>query len=157
MKNKQGNDRFSVDVEIDQNTGHVIRETWRNSSGQVDRLGDRPAMSTYCPTTGVTVGQTWFCNGKQHRDNDKPAILRFDAATGNETLRAYWIDDRPHRLGDAPAAIYSSASGSVMSEQFALFGMFHRTNGPAKIDYDEHTGDVTLTEYWVNDQKVEPF
>jgi len=41
---------------------------WKNSSGQLHRDNDKPAVEW------ASGSKEWWINGKWHRDNDKPAV-----------------------------------------------------------------------------------
>ena len=66
--------------------------------------------------------QSWYFNGKYHRDNDKPAIIFM---SGHQ----YWyLNGKYHREGDNPAIIKPNGY-----QAWYLNGKRHRENGPAII------------------------
>ncbi|WP_297339518.1 hypothetical protein [Pseudophaeobacter sp.] len=149
--------QYTVDVEIDENSNQVIRETWRNQDGEIDRLNDAPAVTNYCPISGKPVRLKWMRNNQIHRDGDKPAIMRFDPDTGAEIVRGYWKDGKAHRPENQPQATYRSPEGSIVRRGFFVAGMRHRTDGPAIEQFDEKTGAPKRVEFWLDNLRVEPF
>lgn len=149
--------QYTVEVYIDDETGNVIRETWLNAYGDVERPGGLPAQIEYCPDTGSVVGQAWYRNNKPHRDGGQPASLSFDAVTGQETFRAYWIDGKQHGPSGEPTMVYRAADGKLLQQVFMESGHRHRTDGPAFQEFDEVLGGLIAEEFWLNGQRVEPF
>jgi hypothetical protein len=149
--------QYAVEIEIDDRFGAVVREVWRNSKGQIDRLGDLPAVTRYCPVTGLKTELIWYRNQKIHRGSDLPAILRYDAETGLEVVRGYRTHHLPDRGENKPSALYHSPEGKLLQRSFSVAGRKHRTDGPALEVFDEKSGNLEHQEFWLAGKPVDPF
>ncbi|MGH1356536.1 MAG: hypothetical protein ACRBBS_15845 [Thalassovita sp.] len=149
--------QYAVEVEIDEVSGNLIRETWRNEKGDIDRSGDLPAITSYCPISGRITEKMWYRNSKGHRENQKPAVLRYDAKTGKELVRGYRTNGLPDREVNQPTAIYHTAEGKLLQRSFYVAGKKRRTDGPALETFDEESGALERQEFWIEGLPVEPF
>lgn len=147
---------YRVDYVFDAD-GNLIRETTRNQEGDLDRLGDQPAVIDYCPQTGKARRWEWWRNSMPHRDGDEPAILEIDPRTGQERARAYWKDGQPHSAENRFTSVRYAEDGSLLRRSFFVSGQLHRTDGPAEEYYNEETGALEAVEFWLDGIEVEPF
>jgi len=142
-------------VETDDDTGHVIRETWKDSAGNFDRLGDLPAVTTYCHLSGAVTSHQWYRVHRRHRDGDKPAILRYCPESGAEALRAYYRDGLRHRSPNLPSLVAYEEDGTLAREFYFTSNKAHRTDGPA-IYYADYRNKGSHEEYWIDGEKIDP-
>jgi len=145
----------SVEVETDDETGHVIRETWKDSAGNFDRQGDLPAVTTYCSRSGLVTSHQWYRAHERHRDGDKPAIIRYFPETGAEALRAFYRNGLCHRSGNLPSLVAYERDGSLARKFYFSTGKEHRTDGPA-IYYADYMGQGRREEYWIDGEEIDP-
>ena len=149
---------YSVEIDYDPVSGKIISERWRNQNGKFDRPCDLPAYIQYCPDTGIPIHQRWHDGIAQQRMNDKPAVIVTNSSTGSIVVESYEIMNQCHREGDKPALIYRDESGNLIEESYWQHGKCHRNPslGPAKIYYDEVTGEKSEIEYWFNGIQIDP-
>jgi hypothetical protein len=145
----------SVEGETDDETGHVIRETWKDSAGNFDRQGDLPAVTTYCPFSGSVTSHQWYRAHKRHREGDKPAILRYFPESGKEAMRAYFCNGIRHRSANLPSLVAYEEDGSLARKFYFTSGKAHRTDGPA-IYYADYRNAGPREEHWVDGQQIDP-
>jgi len=144
----------SVEVEIDDETGLVIRETWKDNAGNFDRLGDLPAVTTYGPFSGSVTSRQWYKGHKRHRDGDEPAIIRYFPESGAEAVRAYFRNGIRHRSANLPSLIAYEEDGSLAREFYFTSGKAHRTDGPA-IYYANYMDSGPREEHWIDGQQID--
>ncbi|WP_299587678.1 hypothetical protein [uncultured Tateyamaria sp.] len=137
--------------------GNLIRETTRNEAGDLDRLGDQPAVIDYCPKTGVAKRWEWWRDQKPHRDGDKPAIYEIYPETGQERGRAYYKNGKAHTEENEVTAVRYTERGTYISRSFSIAGRRHRTDGPALETYNRDTGELERAQYFLMGKEVEPF
>ena len=100
--------------------------------GKYHREGDQPAIIY------SNSDQYWFKEGKLHRDGDQPAIIY---ANGNQE---WYKKGEIHREGDQPAIIYANGSQAWYKE-----GNLHREGDqPARI-YADGT-----QEWWIEGKRI---
>jgi len=113
-------------------------ERWLNSSSQLHRDGDLPAV-IYASGT-----KEWFKDGLCHRDNG-PAVVWFNESKEwwkngvrendpviDERGNKEWFnkEGRPHRDNDLPAVEYSNGTMAWYKN-----GLNHRDNGLPAVEY----------------------
>ena len=54
---------------------------------------------------GSVISESWYKDGKSHRDNDKPAEIVY-RKDGSVSLEVWHKDDKRHRDNDKRARIY---------------------------------------------------
>ena len=80
-----------------------------------------------------TGRETWFINGKLHRDQDKPAFIWYSVSKKSNQKSKYWYQNGElHREGDQPAVITSAGT-----QEWYKHGKRHRDgDNPAVITYN---------------------
>lgn len=73
---------------------------------------------------------SWTFCGLPHRLDGPARVCRYE----HSTKQSWYESGRLHRAG-APAVVVTK-DGSRCSEDWAMQGMFHRTDGPARIKYN---------------------
>lgn len=102
--------------------------------------------------TGEKVRERWTLDGKLHR-TDGPALQGWD--NGKLTAQEWWLKDKPSRLGGKPACLeIDPDSDVVVSEKYFVDGKPHKLGGPALIERDALTGQVTMAHYYRDGQKL---
>lgn len=115
---------FSVTLELEEETGVVLRQVWRDSNGKENNpIG--PAIVDY-DQDGAVTQETWMRNGE-------PSRLQADGAA---------------------IRIYNPTNGVCIREIFIADGCVHRVRGPAIIDYDQNTGDVISQKHFQLGQPI---
>lgn len=147
--------QYSVEVNVDQQTGTVLEEVWTNERGDRERLGDLPAVTEYCPDSRRPVLREWWSANRRHRDGDQPAVIRIDPQTRNIVTEHYMRCNQTHREDDKPAFILRTASGQVEEIHYAINGEWHRLSGPAIEKFDPKTGQRIETQFWVSGRRVD--
>ena len=71
---------------------------WHNESGQLHRLGGKPALEY------ADGGKVYYENGERHRLGGLPAIEYADGS------KEYWENGKCHRLGGKPAIEWADSS-----------------------------------------------
>jgi len=149
---------FSVTIDYEENTGRIQAEYWRNQSGHFDRIGDLPAVSNFCVTTGKPTQLRWhsgqFPNGP-HRNGDFPAKIVFNPSTNQPIQTSFMKAGEFHREDDKPAYIANYKSGNLKEQRFWKHGQLHRDTkqGPAVVRFDEK-GNIINVEYWSEGKQV---
>ena len=95
-----------------------MRETWRNSKGQLHRLNG-PAKIEYYSGSGKIFIEEWYKNGKPNRE-DGPARTDY-YPRGEISSRVWYKEGFRHRV-DGPARIEYRPDGSVSSQAYFLDG-----------------------------------
>lgn len=105
---------------------------------------------TVVADSGVVVREAYFLNNRPHRDsNDGPALILRDD-DGTVGLEEYRWDGRYHRTA-GPARIEYSSTGIATLEMYYRHGRLHRDpkQGPARIERRSN-GFVRLESYYVH-------
>lgn len=148
-------EHFDVEVLTNPSTGAVDRELWRNTSGNLHRLGDLPAYVKYNQTTGQPTYMRWHDKeGRQHRDGDQPAIVVVSPETGSVIAESYWWHDQIHRASEKPARIDRTPSGQVILQEYYRRSKLHREDGPAVEEFCPDSGELVRAEFWRNGVQV---
>ena len=169
-------ERYFVKIERDSKTGNVIGERWFNEHEQPHRIGG-PAIQRfdaesgrlieqtyykdnwpscredglhsiqYDPRTGVVTREDWHDGG--NRDPDLPSVTARDPKTGNIVWQVWTVNGVVHREGDLPARVTRDPeTGIAVKTEYWFRNNPHRENGPAIIERDAHTGEITNEEYY---------
>lgn len=172
---KKLTDKYSVEVEYNENTGALISEIRTNrgelhskfgaavtrfdpetgnkileqyySCGYLYRKDDTgPQEMVWDPVSGICIKECWG----SHRSGDKPALTIRSEITGHIILEEYRNHFNLSRKPPHPAVIeYSPDTGLVLVEERYQNGILHGTNErPAIAKYDPDTGVIVREEYW---------
>ncbi|MBL4785241.1 MAG: hypothetical protein JKY49_07420 [Cohaesibacteraceae bacterium] len=147
---------FSVEVDLDPQSGKIKEERWLDNNNKFNRLGDLPAVIQYCADTGQPKYRRWHNGQGCHRSNDRPSTIVTDTSSGMDIGLSFEILGQSHREGDKPAFILKTPEGQLEEEGYWKDGNLHRDPelGPARLFYSERTGKVTGFEYWVDGVQV---
>ena len=99
-------------VEVHENVTY-----WHNESGQLHRLGGKPALEY------ADGGKVYYENGERHRLGGKPAVEWADG------YKAYYENDQCHRLGGKPAIEYADGG-----KEYYENGKCHRLGGKPAVE-----------------------
>jgi len=102
----------------------------------------------YC-RTGRIFCEEYYKNDKRHRE-DGPA-LNFYNEHGIKFREIYYIDNH---IEGAPADIFYYENGQIYCEIYYKHDKLHRTDGPARIEYNID-GAIRTEEYWLNGTKYD--
>lgn len=121
-------DNFRVNVFRDKETLNVTKEIWYHADGKMGRVGG-PAFQEFNRVNGMKVKEVYYSGDMVHRpEKDGPASRKWDAETGN-----------------------------LIYEEYAQYGKTNRSDGkPACISYDKNTGQIRETEFFKNDEEINP-
>lgn len=129
--------------------GNVKSEKWCSENSNLRR-------STYYFEDGTVEQQTWFANGKLHREDGPANIIYY--RNGNLRHEVWYKNDLTHRDGYEPALINYYPDGVVESKKWCTNDItereidyypngaikhetyyknrrFHRDNGPSRVSY----------------------
>lgn len=95
-----------------------MRETWRNSKGQLHRLNG-PAKIEYYSGSGGLATEEWYKDGTPHRE-DGPAKTDY-YPDGEISSRIWYREGFRHRV-DGPAKLEYRSDGRVSSKGYFLDG-----------------------------------
>jgi antitoxin component YwqK of YwqJK toxin-antitoxin module len=139
---------YQVVVEVDEETGNPVLETW-TKDGVVHRENG-PAIIMFDHYSRHKVEERWMRNGEVHRDGDKPAWCHYDLNSGNLDSISYYKRGKLHRDGDRPAQISfrSDSDGALAREEYWIDGQRHRDRFAAVIVYDRETGGLLWEKYY---------
>ncbi|MDD9901506.1 MAG: hypothetical protein OXT65_11040 [Alphaproteobacteria bacterium] len=87
--------------------------------------------------------ETWFQNGRKHRENG-PAFIRVDQREGTKEERReeeWFLNDAPGRRGGGPTCVRTYLDGTKVFEWKNKSGILHNDHGPASVLFhpDGHT------------------
>jgi hypothetical protein len=154
MNVTQSQTHFYVVVNRNANTNRPLKETWRDSSGDLQSYGDLPAIVEYDELTGNVTRRVWIHENAMHRVGG-PALENIDPNTKVVTYEAWFEHGKTHRSGDLPAVIErDEKTGKVTVEAFFEHGKRHRASGPALYGYHQDTGRKIVVSYWQNGRQV---
>lgn len=106
----------------DNNSGVLVREEFRNAEGNLDR-GGLASQIEYDLKTGQANFFTHHQNGVVHRE-DGPARYLIDPETDIVRMESWFKDGKPHRDGGLPACIFRSVKdGSEISSGYYEHGV----------------------------------
>ncbi len=94
---------YHVEIEIDETSGEVISETWRNGDGQLDRPNG-PAVVSKLENQQMEY-RAWYQRGKLSRTDGGPASIHLDLSSGKPLQQIWASNDEKHREGGEPAVI----------------------------------------------------
>jgi hypothetical protein len=149
-----------VEQEFDSRFHALLRESWKNKQGVLDR-SNGPAVIEFNPETYAVARESWYRDGALHRDNG-PAYVEYNLY--GRTLTEVWYkngvcgrDDHPSRRGayrgtsGGPAVVeYDPTTRRSIREEWRTLpgGNLHRKNGPAVIERDSETGTITKAAWF---------
>ena len=135
--------------------GRATSEYFYNLENELDRKGDLPAVIIYNHFTGEPLKQEWFRDGKRHRENG-PAVISITPGA-NLVRREWWTNDRLDRWDDQPAVVETQIdTGRILRAEFHVVGLLDRPRdkGPAIIEFDRTTGEVSKRQFWEAGKRV---
>jgi len=144
---KKAKDKYTVEVEYDENTGNLISEIWTNKGQLHSKFG--AAVTKFDPETGNKVLEQYYSCGSLFRKDDVgPREMVWDPVNGI-CVKECWGG---HRSGDKPAlTIRSEITGHIILEEYRNhFNLSRKPPHPALIEYDPNTGVVVLEERYQN-------
>lgn len=122
---KTYNITYSVSVEVDSETGQMVKQVWRDSRGILN-FPFGPAILAFDPENGNLIEERWMKNGETSRlPSEGPASIYYDPETGVAHSESYFAEGELHRVG-----------------------------GPAKIRRDRKTGAIIEQSYYLYDKKA---
>ncbi|MEM1149524.1 MAG: hypothetical protein AAGI03_03070 [Pseudomonadota bacterium] len=159
--------------------GPETQEIWRKN-GELHR-DDGPALITR-DASQKTVRQEWYREGQLHRDDGPavliqnefvnaeewyengllhrywhPAKLSRSIHTGILTQEVYYLKGEEHRTDSGPSRTYrDNDTGVIEYQSWRRYGKLHRTDGPAEIERDPYTGEITMARFCLQDDEVQP-
>ena len=157
MAVKRVTEIYTVEIETDPETGHVLLECWKSAQGKLHRVDrDQPALRAFNVATGIETSTAWYRHGQRHRERDLPARIDRNPNTGRVIQQSWALNNLAHRDGDQPAHIrYDAQTGKVIAEEYFQHGMRHRDDHqPATIDYDVQTGRIVRSSIYVHDEHI---
>lgn len=144
MKN-DAEEEYKVQVQRCPVTGNAIEENWYYLSGERGRRG-APARLVWDPYTQNLVASEFWDMGmlSSPLSGAHPAHTSFDALSGLPTCKVWMRHSQKHRIGDMPAVEFFK-DGRPIRHEFWLEGQLFRNSGPAILNFDPMTGEVTST------------
>lgn len=113
--------------------------------GKVHRDGDKPA---YTQTRLTGTDECWYQNGHMNRDGDKPASISY-FKNGEVSSKVWYKNGLTHRDNDKPAYIRWYGGGSISAEVWYDHGHVSRDGDkPAMLSYST---DGVKTQIWYKD------
>jgi hypothetical protein len=83
---------YTVTIVRNEVTGTVLREEWRNSKGELHRVGGPAKIERSRAKAGSeSIEERWYEYGRCHRD-DGPAVIYRDAGTGKVTSTSWYVN-----------------------------------------------------------------
>ena len=109
---------------------------------------DLPASIRYF-ADGAIAGQTWYQNGKVHREQDLAASIQY-RENGSVSSQGWYQNNQRHRSQDLPAWIYYRENGSVRWQKWYQNGFLHREQDlPAFIEH--YRNGSTFSQWYLRD------
>lgn len=109
------------------------------------------------PETNLLTEERWEDEkGNTSRVDGGPAMREWDAVTGKLVYELWYRDDVPHRLAQPAKIFYASDGQTILATEWYHHGRRHRLDGPAVIEIDGTSGTHSKSEWWINDQQVDP-
>jgi len=96
----------------------------RPTSGSPARKAREQHITKRDPVTGVVVDESYFVNGRLHRDPaEGPARIMRDPVTGIATFEEYFVRGKYHRdPAEGPAIIRRNARGELCVSIYCVDG-----------------------------------
>lgn len=145
-------------------SGVLYSEEWRNEKGESHNT-EGPAEIKRDMHTGHVTRIVYAQNGYLKRADGLAPYEEFDEKNG-ALIKRLWSTSFARPGGLPNIEYYDSETGKLVAEQWTMkrpepLGrnkeyMFHRTDGPAWIEYDPITGAQTSAEYYINGRRRHP-
>lgn len=143
--------RFEVEYRHETEGRNTMSESWRDSSGVLNRPLDKPARTVYARDTTQIISETWCKDGEIHRDNDLPAHIEYCERSGRVTAEHWYRNGLQHRDGGRPAAIQRDFDSDTIShEDYAVDGVLHREGDQPALVQRSSNGSPRLVMYYKN-------
>ncbi len=134
-----------------------MREMWFDSeTGKLDRPNG-PAITEHFETDGRSRrGETYYMQGVVMRSEDLPSTVVVDVKTGVQVFQEWSAKDGSvSRSGGKPAILTKDLeTGVIIKEQYWENGKPHRMDGPADIERDRSTGEVTNVRFFIRGKET---
>lgn len=153
----KGTKRYLVELDTNERTGEVVREMWFDmETGQLDRPNG-PALIEHFETEGrARRTETYYIQGQVAHPLGEPSTVVVDVETGFQVFKEWSsANGAVSRLEGQPAIVSIDLETKVViKEQYWEHGKPHRVNGPADIERDRFTGEVTSARFFMNGNEI---
>ncbi len=128
--------------------GVKVEEIWQ--TGKIRHRKNGPAYIMTDSGTGEVRHESWYENGKLHRETG-PAVIDYDGVV--VTRESWYLDDKLHRE-NGPASIFRDAkTGDMKYQGWFINGSPHRDDGAAISSFFDGYYEEKYSKYKTNDGK----
>lgn len=171
-------EKYIVKIERESKTGNVIGERWFNEHEQPHRIGG-PAIQRFDAESGKLIEQAYYKDNRRSyredglhaihidpvtdvvikedwkdggdRDPNLPSTIERDPKTGNIVWQVWTVNGAVQRDGDQPARVTRDPeTGVAVIAEYWHNNNPHREVGPARIERDAQTGEITNELYFLH-------